>query len=286
MPAFSTDEPTAQPAAHRGERWLAPFEPMSTSLTSPFTVGDVEIPSRIALAPMAGVSVQAFRRQGRRFGAGLVCSEMVSCSGLHHRNEKTLGYLHIASDESPLAVQIFGSDPALMADAACIVETAGADILDLNFGCPVPKITKAGAGATLVEEPGRACEIVSAAVEAVDIPVMVKMRLGLSEGSRSALDVGPRVVAAGASALTLHPRSTAQMYTGQADHSLTAELVQLVDVPVIASGGVGTLDHLVEGVTKGGASAVLAASIFHFGEYTIAEAKAHMAAAGIPMRLT
>lgn len=101
MPAFSTDEPTVQPAAHRGERWLAPFEPMSTSLTSPFTVGDVEIPSRISLAPMAGVSVQAFRRQGRRFGAGLVCSEIVSCSGLHHRNEKALGYLHIASEEEP-----------------------------------------------------------------------------------------------------------------------------------------------------------------------------------------
>ena len=102
---------------------------------------------------MAGVSVQAFRRQGRRFGAGLVCSEMVSCAGLHHGNERTLGYLRIASDEHPLAVQIFGSEPTLMAEAARMVVDAGADIVDINFGCPVRKVTKTGAGATLLDDP-------------------------------------------------------------------------------------------------------------------------------------
>ena len=102
---------------------------------------------------MAGVSVQAFRRQGRRFGAGLVCSEMVSCAGIEHRNERTLGYLRVAGDEHPLAIQIFGSEPRAMAEAARMVEAAGADLVDINFGCPVRKVTKTGAGATLLDEP-------------------------------------------------------------------------------------------------------------------------------------
>lgn len=196
------------------------------------------IPGRLVLAPMAGVSVQAFRRQGRRFGAGLVCSEMVSCAGLSYGNERTLGYLRIGRDEHPLAVQIFGSEPALMAEAARMVEDAGADLVDINFGCPVRKVTKTGAGATLLEDPDRACHIVDAVASALSVPVTVKMRRGLQDGSRSALEVGPRLVEAGAASLTLHPRSARQMYTGTADHELTAELVQLVDVPVVASGDV------------------------------------------------
>src|SRR5262245_64790977 len=104
-------------------------------------IGPVEVPTRLVLAPMAGVSVQAFRRQGRRFGAGLVCSEMVSCAGIEHRNERTLGYLRVAPDEHPLAIQLFGSEPRTMAEAARMVEAAGADLVDLNFGCPVRKVT-------------------------------------------------------------------------------------------------------------------------------------------------
>ena len=187
---------------------------------------------------MAGVSVQAFRRQGRRYGAGLVCSEMVSCAGLHHGNERTLGYLRISADERPLAVQIFGSEPGVMAEAAQMVEEAGADLVDVNFGCPVKKVTKTGAGATLLEDPERAGAIVGAVAEAVSVPVTVKMRRGLENGSRACLELGPRLVEAGASALTLHPRSARQMYTGEADHTLTAEMVERVDVPVIASGDV------------------------------------------------
>ena len=206
---------------------------------------------------MAGVSVQAFRRQGRQHGAGLVCSEMVSCQGLHHRNERTLGYLRIAEDERPLAVQIFGSSPTAMAEAASMVEAAGADILDMNFGCPVPKVTKTGAGATLLEEPTSAAAIVAAVCEAIDIPVTVKMRRGLRDGSRAALEVGPRLVEAGASALTLHPRSAKQMYTGRADHSLTAELVERVDVPVIASGDVATHADARDLLEQTGCAAVM-----------------------------
>src|SRR5437588_6128170 len=155
-------------------------------------IGDVEIPSRLVLAPMAGVSVQAFRRQGRRFGAGLVCSEMVSVAGIQHGNERTLGYLRVASDEHPLAIQIFGSEPGAMAEAARMVEAAGADIVDMNFGCPVKKVTKTGAGACLLEDAYLACRITEAVVAAVDVPVSVKMRRGVEDGSRACLEVGPR----------------------------------------------------------------------------------------------
>ena len=117
---------------------------MHANLRESWRIQGIEIPTRVVLAPMAGVSVQAFRRQGRRYGAGLVCSEMVSCAGLHHGNERTLGYLRIAKDEHPLAVQVFGSEPSLMAEAARMVADAGADIVDINFGCPVRKVTKRG----------------------------------------------------------------------------------------------------------------------------------------------
>jgi tRNA-dihydrouridine synthase B len=230
---------------------------LSVDLHSPWWIGPIEVPTRVVLAPMAGVSVQAFRRQGRRFGAGLVCSEMVSCAGLHHGNERTLGYLRIAADEHPLAVQIFGSEPAVMAEAARMVEAAGADIVDINFGCPVRKVTKTGAGATLLEEPERACRIVAAVAEAVGAPVSVKMRRGLEDGSRACLELGPRLVAAGASTLTLHPRSARQMYTGSADHSLTDELVRRVDVPVIACGDITSRARAQAVLGSTGAAAVM-----------------------------
>src|SRR5436190_6501318 len=230
---------------------------MQVDLRESWWIRDVEIPTRLVLAPMAGVSVQAFRRQGRRFGAGLVCSEMVSCAGLQHGNERTLGYLRIASDEKPLAVQIFGSEPDVMADAARMVEDAGADLVDVNFGCPVKKVTKTGAGATLLEDPERACAVVSAVAEAVSVPVTVKMRRGLADGSRSCLELGPRLVEAGAASLTLHPRSARQMYTGEADHSLTAELVERVGVPVIASGDVTSRARAQAIVATTGAAAVM-----------------------------
>ncbi len=230
---------------------------MQANLNESWMIGPVAIPSRLVLAPMAGVSVQAFRRQGRRFGAGLVCSEMVSCAGLHHGNERSLGYLRIASDERPLAVQIFGSEPALMVEAAVMVERAGADIVDINFGCPVRKVTRTGAGATLLDDPDLACRIVDSVATAVGVPVTVKMRRGLQNGSRTCLEVGPRLVDAGAQSLTLHPRSARQMYTGTADHSLTAELVERVDVPVVASGDITSRAKAQAVLATTGASAVM-----------------------------
>src|SRR4029079_7698231 len=129
-----------------------------------------EVPTRIVLAPMAGVSIQAFRRQGRRLGAGLVRSAMVPAAGIEHRNERPFGCLRVAGDEHPLAIQIFGAEPRAMADAARMVEAAGADLVDINFGCPVRKVTKTGAGATLLDEPARAAAIVEAVANAVDVP--------------------------------------------------------------------------------------------------------------------
>ncbi len=227
------------------------------NLRESWSIGPVEIPTRLVLAPMAGVSVQAFRRQGRRFGAGLVCSEMVSVAGIQHRNERTLGYLRVAGDEHPLAIQIFGSEPAAMADAARMVEAAGADLVDINFGCPVKKVTKTGAGASLLDDPDHACRIVEAVSGAVDVPLSVKMRRGVGNGSRTCLELGPRLVEAGAASLTLHPRSARQMYTGTADHSLTAELVELVDVPVVASGDVTSHARAKAVLATTGAAAVM-----------------------------
>ena len=226
-------------------------------LRTPWWIGPVEVPTRLVLAPMAGVSVQAFRRQGRRYGAGLVCSEMVSCAGIEHGNERTLGYLRVAADEHPLAIQLFGSEPDSLARAARLVEAVGADLVDLNFGCPVRKVTRTGAGAYLLEDPDRACRIVAAVAEAVEIPVTVKLRRGLRDGSRACLELGPRLVEAGAASLTLHPRSAEQMYTGVADHSLTAELVAAVDVPVVASGDITSRARAQAVLAATGAAAVM-----------------------------
>jgi nifR3 family TIM-barrel protein len=216
----------------------------SVDLAAPFTIGRpgtkaVEIDGRVALAPMAGVSVQAFRRQGRRFGANVVFTEMVSISGLHYANERTRDYLRIATDEHPIAVQLFGTDPALMFEAAQQVAESGADMIDINMGCPVKKVSKTGAGCKMLDDHDLAVAVTKACVDASDLPVTVKIRRGMANGSRDCLTLGPRLVEeAGASALTIHPRSAQQMYTGFADHALTGELVELVDVPVFASGDI------------------------------------------------
>ncbi|HZQ15400.1 MAG TPA: tRNA-dihydrouridine synthase [Gaiellaceae bacterium] len=230
---------------------------MNIDLGEHWFLGGVEIPGRLVLAPMAGVSVQAFRRQGRRHGAALVCSEMVSVAGIRHRNERTLGYLRVGRDEHPLAIQIFGSDPGAMAEAARMVEAAGADVVDVNFGCPVKKVTKTGAGASLLDDPRQACRLVEAVASATSLPVSVKMRRGVENGSRTCLAVGPQLAAAGAASLTLHPRSAKQMYTGAADHALTAELVALVDVPVVASGDITSRAKAQSVLATTGAAAVM-----------------------------
>ncbi len=232
--------------------------PDPVDLAEGFDIGGVAVSGRVALAPMAGVSVQAFRRQGRRFGASLVCSEMVSACGLHHDNERTRDYLRIATDEHPIAVQLFGTDPELMAEAAIKVRDAGADLIDINMGCPVRKVARNGAGCALMDDADRAVAVTRAIADATELPVMVKMRRGVVAGSETCLELGPRLVEEGrAAALTLHPRSATQMYTGFADHSLTARLVELVDVPVFASGDVTDRIRAEAVLSLTGATAVM-----------------------------
>jgi nifR3 family TIM-barrel protein len=205
---------------------------------------------------MAGVSVRAYRRQARRFGAGLVWSEMVSAAGLGHGSRRTRDYLRIDPDEHPIALQIFGSEPAEAAEAARMAEAAGADIVDLNLGCPVRKVMKSGAGSALLGQPELACRIVEEMAAAVSVPVTVKLRSGIEPGSRTCIELGPRLVAAGAQALVLHPRSQRQMYGGSADHSLTVELASLVKVPVVASGDIRSGEQ-ARALIAGGAAAVM-----------------------------
>jgi nifR3 family TIM-barrel protein len=158
-----------------------------------------------------------------------------------------------------------------MGEAARMVEAAGADIVDVNFGCPVKKVTKTGAGASLLDDPDHACRLVEAIAGACSLPVSVKMRRGIQNGSRTCLEVGPRLVAAGASSLTLHPRSAKQMYTGTADHSLTAELVSLVDVPVIASGDVTSRARAQAVLATTGAAAVMVGRAAQGNPWVLAE---------------
>ena len=227
-----------------------------SDLHQSWQIGAVRIPSRLVLAPMAGVSVRAYRRQARRFGAGLVWSEMVSAAGLGHGSRRTRDYLRIDPDEHPIALQIFGSEPAEAAEAARMAEAAGADIVDLNLGCPVRKVMKSGAGSALLGQPELACRIVEEMAAAVSVPVTVKLRSGIEPGARTCIELGPRLVAAGAQALVLHPRSQRQMYGGSADHSLTVELASLVKVPVVASGDIRSGEQ-ARALIAGGAAAVM-----------------------------
>jgi nifR3 family TIM-barrel protein len=207
-------------------------------LGAPFRIGAVEIPNRVIQAPLAGIANWAFRRQSRRHGAGMAVSEMVSSFGIVHGNERTRAMLRILPDEHPVAIQLFGADPARMAEAARVVADAGADIVDVNMGCPVPKVCKTGAGAALLDDPARGADIIAAMVRAVDIPVTVKMRRGLRPSTADPVTAARRFEDAGAAAIVFHPRTASEEYAGRADHSHTALVAAAVTIPVIASGDV------------------------------------------------
>jgi tRNA-dihydrouridine synthase B len=210
-------------------------------LRSPFRIGSVEIANRVLLAPLAGIGNWFVRLQARRYGAGLAVSEMVSSIALARGNPRTRPEMwRIHPDEHPVGVQLFGPDPGAMREAAWIVAESGADLIDLNLGCPVPKVCKTGAGAALLREPERAIAITRAA-SAPGLPVTAKLRSGIEPGDRSGFDLALRLVAeAGVAAIGFHPRSASNRHAGRPDYDLARELAERLPVPVILSGGLRT----------------------------------------------
>jgi nifR3 family TIM-barrel protein len=234
-------------------------------LTEPFTIGGVEAPNRVVLAPLAGIGNWFVRLQAKRFGAGLTVSEMISSFAIHHRNEKTMrDLLVIHPDErdypGPIAFQLFGQDPEVMRSAAATAAAHGADIIDLNMGCPVPKVMKNGAGAALISDPAVAVEIARAAGEGSGLPVTVKLRSGQKNGEADGYQLALRLVdEAGVAAIAFHPRSAQVKHKGSPDYELAAKLVEELPVPVILSGGMSDTEATLAAREQTGAAAVMLA---------------------------
>src|SRR5215210_6571872 len=200
-------------------------------------IGSIDLTPPLALAPMAGMTDTAFRRLVKRHGGcGLVVTEMVSSEGLVRGIDRTLEYAEYTEEERPVSIQIFGGDPEKMAEAARIVEGMGADIIDVNMGCPVPKIAKHNAGCSLMREPEHAATVIEAMSKAVKIPVTVKMRAGWNDASRNAPELARRVQDAGAAAVTIHGRTAEQSYSGTADWELVSGVARTLAIPVLGSG--------------------------------------------------
>lgn len=228
-----------------------------------FKIGDIELKNKVVLAPMAGVCNAAFRLTVKEFGAGLVCAEMVSDKAILYNNAKTMGMLYIDEREKPLSLQIFGGEKDTLVEAARFVDkNTTADIIDINMGCPVPKITKCDAGAKWLLDPNKIYDMVSAVVDAVDKPVTVKMRMGWDEEHIFAVKNAQAVERAGGKAVALHGRTRVQMYEGTANWDIIKEVKQSVKIPVIGNGDIQVpqdakrmLDHTgVDGVMIGRAA--------------------------------
>jgi nifR3 family TIM-barrel protein len=236
------------------------------ALTDPFHIGPVRIPNRVVLAPLAGIGNWFVRLQAKRYGAGLAVSEMVSSFGVHYGNEKTcVEMLRIHPDErsgdrGPVSIQLFGQDPEIMRSAAATVAERGADLIDLNMGCPVPKVCKTGAGAALIKDPDTAVKVARAAREGSGLPVTVKLRSGQRPGETDGYALAHRLVhEAGVSAIGFHPRSAAVHHKGVPDYDLAAKLVESLDAPVILTGGLSDREAVVDAYERTGAAAVMLA---------------------------
>jgi tRNA-dihydrouridine synthase B len=231
------------------------------ALTEPFEIGGVRLANRVLLAPLAGIGNWFVRLQAKRHGAGLAVSEMVSSFALHYRNERTLRELmRIHPDEHPVSMQLFGHDPEVMRSGAQIAAEAGADLIDINMGCPVPKVRKTGAGAQLLRDPELALDLARGAREGSGLPVTVKLRSGIEAGDRSGFDLAIRLVEeAGVAAIGFHPRAATKGHRGSPDYALTRRLVERIEAPVVVSGGLSSAEAARRAYEESGADAVMIA---------------------------
>ena len=231
------------------------------SLTEPWTLGGIRIPNRLVLAPLAGIGNWFVRLQAKRHGAGLVVSEMVSSFGLKYGDRRTHEeFLRVHPEEHPLSIQLFGHDPDVMRVAAEMARDAGADLIDLNMGCPVRKVCKTGAGVALLDDPDRAVQIARAAGEGSGLPVTVKLRPGKLPGDRAGVELARRLVEdAGVAGIAFHPRHASQEHRGAPDYELARDLVEALDAPVMVSGGINSDERAVEAFERTGAAAVMLA---------------------------
>ncbi len=260
----TTSGASASPAGSRFEK--ARSLDTVRHLTDPWQLGPLTVPNRVVLAPLAGIGNWFVRLQAKRYGAGLAFSEMVSSFAIHYGNHKTLTELLVVHPDEkragpgPVAIQLFGHDPDIMRSAAAASAAAGADVIDLNMGCPVPKVVKTGAGAALLSDPDTAVRVARAAAEGSGLPVTVKLRASRRPGQREGVDLARRLVEeAGVAGLTFHPRSAAVRHQGTPDYDLAAELVAELSVPVIVSGGLHDADHVRWVFHYTGAAAVMLA---------------------------
>ena len=205
-------------------------------------IGNIELSAPVALAPMAGITDLPFRLISRRMGAGMTVSEMVSAKGLLYKNVKTTDMLQIDPGERPTAIQLFGSVPDELAEAARIVEASGADMIDFNMGCPVPKIVNNGEGSALMKNPKLAHDILAAMVRAVKIPVTVKFRAGWDEEHLNAVEIAKAVEAAGVSCIAVHGRTRVQFYEGKANWSIIGDVKKAVSIPVFGNGDIVSVE--------------------------------------------
>jgi nifR3 family TIM-barrel protein len=231
------------------------------ALTEPFEIEGIQISNRVLLAPLAGIGNWFVRMQAKRYGVGLAVSEMVSSHGLHYGNDKTITELmRIHPDEHPVSIQLFGQDPEIMRSAAEVAARSGPDLIDINMGCPVPKVMKTGAGAELLADPELALELARAAREGSGLPVTVKIRSGIAPGDRSGFDLAIRLVEeADVAAIAFHPRVARKGHKGTPDYALARELARSIPVPMIISGGLSDADAARKAYEESGADALMVA---------------------------